>query len=317
MEPAAGGMLPAASRAHFEAFGFVVVRGCFGAAETVEIRAAADELWGRGLAGAGFAEQHPRLAALAGDARVLGPAAQLLGPDFVWAGSEGNVSAVTIFGWHADRKYWGPPAEAGHAPAAGWPQACGPGAPQRDLSLTSFRQLKMSLYLDALGAAGGCFRVVPGSHRAPLFGELGPQETFGNKWGAGPHRDPPFGVEAAALPHHAVETRPGDLIIWHSCLWHGVYAPSRESLPLQPGGRCGPASHRRRRRPPPPPSATRSERRSTPWMRRGGRRPARQVHPSHCRPAFRLHVPSHFHHQPTKRANHLVTHSDGHQRQQP
>ena len=47
------------------------------------------------------------------------------------------------------------------------------------------------------------------------------------------------------------------------------------------------------------------------------RSPPHPPHPTHCRPAFRLHVPSHFHHQPTKRANHLVTHSDGHQRQQP
>ena len=34
--------------------------------------------------------------------------------------------------------------------AIGWPEACGVGNRQRDLSLTGFTQLKMSLYLDPL-----------------------------------------------------------------------------------------------------------------------------------------------------------------------
>ena len=84
------------------------------------------------------------VAALAGDARVLELAAQLLGADFVYGGSEGNCSAATTFGWHADRKYWGPPEWAADG-SVGWPKACGRGSPQRDLSLCDFRQLKLSL----------------------------------------------------------------------------------------------------------------------------------------------------------------------------
>ena len=243
--------LSTAEVAHFEAFGFVLRRACLGAAEMAELRAAAEAAWdrpsgphletpggSRSVLGAltefrapDFAEQVARVAVLAGDARVLEPAAQLLGDDFVWGGSEGNCSACTTFGWHADRKYWGPP-ELSADGGPGWPEACGRGNAQRDLSLCAFPQLKMSLYLDPLTRETGCFRCIPASHRPPLFAALGPQECAGNRWGAAPDPEP-FGVEASKLPSYAVESQPGDLIIWHSCLWHGVYVESADKLPLQ------------------------------------------------------------------------------------
>jgi hypothetical protein len=110
------GALPPDAVAHFETFGFVVVRQCFRPTEVAEIRAAAESRWmmqgapGWGPVAAGgqlgqqrnkFVEDTPPLAALVGDARVASPAAQLLGDDYVWAGSEGNRSAITTFGWCA------------------------------------------------------------------------------------------------------------------------------------------------------------------------------------------------------------------------
>lgn len=227
--------LSAAELRHFDAFGYVVRRALLSADELGEVRAAAEQLWcrsqqtplepGREVRVQDFVERHERLVALAGDERLLTPAAQLLGENFVWAGSEGNCSATTAFGWHADRKYWGPPASS-------WPDACGRGAPQEDLSLCDFTQLKVSVYLDQLNSANGCFRAIPGSHRPPLYNLLGPQECAGNRWGESP--DPmPFGLAGSELPCVYVETSPGDVIFWHSCLWHSVYVHRFEQLPVQ------------------------------------------------------------------------------------
>ena len=227
--------LTPAELSHFDAFGFVVRRSLFSAAEIADTRAAAEQLWdrsgteplepGKEFRISEFVERSPSLTALAADERLLTPVEQLLGDGYVWAGSEGNCSATTTFGWHADRKYWGPP-------ASGWPDACGRGAAQRDLSLTSFLQLKISVYLDHLTKHSGCFRAIPGSHKPPMYDKMGPQENAVNRWGASP--DPqPFGLAASELPCSHIETSPGDVIIWHTCLWHGVYIPDFENIPTQ------------------------------------------------------------------------------------
>ena len=90
---------------------------------------------------------------------------------------------------------------------------------------------------DRLTRESGCFRAIPGSHRPPLYSRLGPQESAGNKWGESPDAEP-FGVAASELPCHAIETEPGDCIIWHTCLWHGVYVDDFARLPVTPHPPC-------------------------------------------------------------------------------
>jgi hypothetical protein len=108
----------------------------------------------------------------------------------------------------------------------------------------------MSIYLDRLCADNGCFRAIPGSHRSPLYEELGPQEVAGNRWwGAASGQQGqtrPFGVDAANLPGIAIETDPGDLLIWSTCLWHGVYVPSDQQhrLPYHSDSGCAARSSR-------------------------------------------------------------------------
>eukprot|EP01052_Picozoa_sp_SAG31_P010186 SAG31_NODE_549_length_14219_cov_5.808188_6_plen_278_part_00 len=179
---------------------------CCSVEEIAIIRTAAEDFWDRtngpALGGQNIrsevrcpevAERVPAIARITGDARILSVVEQLLGPRFIWGGSEGNCSAVTTFGWHADRKYWGPP-EQNQDGSLAWPEACGLGNLQRDLSLCAFRQLKLSLYLDHLTQKTGCFKYIPGSHRSPLYEALGPQECATNRWGM--YERDPFGIPA-------------------------------------------------------------------------------------------------------------------------
>jgi hypothetical protein len=89
----------------------------------------------------GIAEQSPVLLQLLADDRIYGAVEQLLGPDFVWLNSEGNLY-VGDTGWHPDGSRLGYP------------------------------PIKVSLYLDTLTQETGCMRVIPGSHRLPFHETL-------------------------------------------------------------------------------------------------------------------------------------------------
>ena len=83
---------------HFDVFGFLCLRQAFSAEEMVEITRAADEVFTADRGGtaddgqpqslAPFAELHPRLLDLAEDDRIYGVVEDLLGPGFLWSGSE-------------------------------------------------------------------------------------------------------------------------------------------------------------------------------------------------------------------------------------
>eukprot|EP01044_Picomonas_judraskeda_P001306 COSAG03_NODE_76_length_14245_cov_10.406122_2_plen_353_part_00 len=207
--------LPDGLQSHFETFGYLHLRNCFSPDEMAAATARAEALWaangagqnrrpgGQGLRAAGLLELDTQLIELAADDRIWGVARQLLGDDFVYVGSEGNVSDLETFSWHSDRKYYGHPTFA----AAG------------DVSLLppAFTQLKMMLYLEPLDDASGCLSVVPGSHRSPIHEAMGPQEYNRS---AEPQ---PFGVKQPDLPRVALASNPGDVIVFCHTLFHAVF----------------------------------------------------------------------------------------------
>jgi hypothetical protein len=92
-----------------------------------------------------YVERRPALSALLEDDRVYGVIEELLGPGFVWIPSDGNIY-VGDTEWHPDR---------------------------REI-LPDYSVIKIAFYLDPVGRESGCLRVIPGSHRDPLHGDLMP-----------------------------------------------------------------------------------------------------------------------------------------------
>jgi len=95
-------MLSAEQVAHFETFGFVVLRQAFSPAETADIIRNFDEVLAEDRHGQtfdgekrqivlGFIEQRPLLTSLVESDLVFEAMEQLLGQGFVWVGSVGNL----------------------------------------------------------------------------------------------------------------------------------------------------------------------------------------------------------------------------------
>ena len=201
-------------KAFFETFGYLFLRGVFSADEIAEVTREADDLWAEergggqlgedGQAVDSFVEKRPLLMALIEDDRIYGVVSRLLGPGMVWAGSEGNITVRGGHGWHPDR----------------------PG----DDEEISYDRIKVNVYLDAVDKEHGCLRVVPGSHRNPLHEAIEPENR--HQWGP---TVSPFDVPGPDLPCVAVESRPGDVVIFHQSLWHAVFNgwPGRRYIALR------------------------------------------------------------------------------------
>ena len=74
------------------------------------------------------------------------------------------------------------------------------------------------LYMEPMRKEQGALRVIPGSHRSPLHRDLMSfQERHSEK-------DPSFyGMPGDQVPCYALETEPGDMLIFNHSLFHGVY----------------------------------------------------------------------------------------------
>ncbi len=188
----------------FQVFGFAVLRQAFDAGEIEEFGRRADEIWGAELGHAPdseepismapFLELHPATMRLIEDDRIYKPMVQLLGEDLMWMGSEGVQGTMTrrpYHHWHADR----------------------PGTKE-----LGYLRIKIMMYLDPMRKDAGSFRVIPGSHRSPFHEALMP---FQQRHGLD---DPAFfGVPGSEVPCHAVETDPGDVVLFNQSLYHAVY----------------------------------------------------------------------------------------------
>ena len=206
---------------HFQAFGLLILRGAFSKAETGELIDETERLYRRILGRepredeviweAEFVERSQQLMGLIDDGRIHQAACDLIGDRFLWVGSEGMRGVDRngpVHHWHTD-------------------------GDESRVKLTS-RRLKIMLYLDPLTREEGAIRVIPGSHRSPLFDTLLPfQEEH--------TRDHPrfFGLQGQDIPGCAVETAPGDIVILNPWIFHSVYGKvgRRRTIVLKLAGR--------------------------------------------------------------------------------
>ena len=136
----------------FDVFGFLLWRKAFSPAEieriSVQFREVLDyDRHGGEFPGDkrhsfnGLLEQREDMYWLAEDDRIFCTVEQLLGPDFVWIGSDGSMY-VGDTRWHADN------------------------------SDGRYRRVKVAFYLNPVGTETGCLRVIPGSHAPGLSDQL-------------------------------------------------------------------------------------------------------------------------------------------------
>ena len=138
-----------------------------------------------------FIDQSEYLSALIDDPRIDGVASALLGDDYNYETSDGNFY-VGDTRWHSD-----------------------------GFARTKYRFLKFAFYLDPVTAESGCLRVIPGSHHR--------RDGYANEL----HRlmstsrvdqtEEAFGVSGPEVPAVALETQPGDLIMFNQDLKHASY----------------------------------------------------------------------------------------------
>ena len=192
-------MITSKQKAYFDTFGFIHLPKQFSAEEIDALTREADKLWkldrdGRPFGGEGqgiqeFVEKGPVMTRFVEDDRIWGTVEALLGPRFLWNGSEGNLTVHTEHHWHTDRP--------------------------NDPHATTY---SFHLYLDPVRADTGCLRVIPGSHRPPLYDDLSPinaqkpdstMETYG--------------ISGRDMPGYALESDPGDIVFFSQKIYHGVY----------------------------------------------------------------------------------------------
>ena len=191
-------MLSAEQIAHYEAFGFLVLRRLFSAEEAALMKNEAEEIFdedrGRPFAGETteyiqpFFERRPFLFSLLDDDRIYDIGVDLLGPDFVLDQTEGRLR-VEPTEWHAG-----------------------------DLFNSGLRWIKVGLYLDPLRRETGCLRVIPGSHFRGEPDLFAPLRTPHNRTDFRP-----FGVNPAEIPSVALEVEPGDIVVFTECVLHAAY----------------------------------------------------------------------------------------------
>ena len=189
-------MLTSQERLFFDTFGFIVRRQIFTADEMAVVSDRFDEVLDEDRGGQefpgekrqgvmGFVEQRSDLTRLVDDDRIYNVLEDLLGPGFVWIGSDGNLYVGDTH-WHSDAS-------------------------------DPYPRIKVAFYLDPVEKDTGCLRVVPGSHRAPLHDRLKDNRPTDEV------EESPFGVGGSEVPSFPLESRPGDVVFFNQNLWHASY----------------------------------------------------------------------------------------------
>ena len=201
-------MLTAGQTAHFETFGFLVLRQLFTQGEISIMKREAEEIYqedreGRPFEGEEthsiqpFFERKPFLSALTDDDRIYKIGEDLLGPDFILDLTEGKLR-VGDTPWHG-----------------------------AVLQADAVSTVKINIYPDPLTKGTGCLRVVPGSHLAaspdlyePLRERNDSPEYI------------PFGMAPQDVPCVPLETQPGDVVVFQEVLLHSSFGgkPGRHQL---------------------------------------------------------------------------------------
>ena len=188
----------------FATFGYLRFPGRF-AAEAPAISAAFEQVWaahGGGHDGrahddqdrsslVAFVEEHEYLSALIDDPRIDGPVSTLLGDDYNYAGSWGNLFVGDTW-WHSDV-----------------------GPEMRRLTI------KIAFYLDPVDADTGCLRVIPGSHHGTDgYGravEKGAPDYYENV------TDEAWGIAAMDVPAVTLESESGDMVLFNRTIKHASF----------------------------------------------------------------------------------------------
>ena len=191
-------------RSFFETFGYLGFRGLF-AKEAEAITEEFERLWaerGGGHHGGPhdhqqrsalvpFIDQSEYLSALLDDPRIDDVASEVAGDDYNYTGSDGNFY-VGDTRWHSD----------GYA-------------------RSKYRNLKFAFYLDPVDRDSGCLRVIPGSHhRGDNYAE-GLQDIMSSQrtWTMAER----VGVTGQDMPAVALETQPGDMLMFNQDLKHASF----------------------------------------------------------------------------------------------
>ena len=130
----------------------------------------------------GFIEQSPRLAPLQNDPRVLGIVQSIVGRDYIWSSSDGNLFYCESY-WHPDD--YAAPLHHYH--------------------------VKLSFYLDDLTGKSGAIRIIPGSHFHQQTYSRTLRRAFKDEAGV----NELYGIPGGKIPSITVESTPGDLVIWN------------------------------------------------------------------------------------------------------
>jgi len=188
----------------FETFGFLVRRQVFNAEEMAGIN---DEFSRRRLTILAQLDPEekenfrswpirnselPFISSLPEDPRIYGPSEQLTGEDSVLFQSNCNSYGVDT-NWHSDSK-------------------------DRHLRL-----IKNVMYLQPTTTERGALRLIPGSHKSPLYDELVRigLDLYVKDQGSYFLKDSEF--SGSDIPCYIFSSSPGDIIIFNQNTWHAVY----------------------------------------------------------------------------------------------
>jgi len=137
-----------------------------------------------------FIDKHPALAGLNRDPRIIGVVASLLGEQFEYAQSDGNLYYCDSE-WHCD--IYGSPMDVRH--------------------------VKLSIYLDSLRGDTGAPRLIPGTNHWKSEFAHSLRASFRN-FGQIPSI---YGVEGPEVPSVTLDSDPGDLLLWDFRTIHASY----------------------------------------------------------------------------------------------
>lgn len=136
-----------------------------------------------------FIDRDPYLSSLLDDGRINNLFKSLLGDDYSYRGSDGNIFETNTK-WHSDT--YG--------------------------AILTDRNVKLAFYLEPLNAMNGALRILPGSH---LFGD-----KFANKMQASVKKDDSLkdtlGLEDHEVPAQIICTEPGDVIAFDFRVKHAT-----------------------------------------------------------------------------------------------
>lgn len=132
-----------------------------------------------------FIDQREKLCTIIDLPQIEGALADILGDDFNYFGSDGNYYTGDTR-WHPDGNH------------------------------TEGLWVKMALYLDPVARDTGCLRVIPGTHRIEALETNWQARQAGNC-------DELWGIAGREVPSIALESQPGDVVIFNQNLLHASY----------------------------------------------------------------------------------------------